>query len=259
MTTTRAFLALLIFAFTPAPSLAQEPTGAARMERLRDEAQAHRRAGRHALAAERFLELHQAMSAESHPRASVALWSAGRSLNELPGREAEAVEVLRRFLAESTALATDPEMGPRVSQWRSEAVSMIDELEARAPQADAGPPPSPASTSEPEQRPSPVGPVMLGVGGAILVTGVIVGAFALGQAAEFRDLCDDLSMCPTSLRPQYDEMRTYGMVADILMVAGGAIAAAGLVLTFVLTEDVEATASAACTTQGCFAFARGAF
>jgi len=258
MTTTRALLALLIFASAPASSLAQEPSGAARMERLRDEAQAHRRAGRHALAAERFLELHQAMSAEGHPRASVALWSAGRSFNELPGREAEAVEVLRRFLAESTALATDPEMGPRVSQWRSEAVSMIEELEARAP--DARPPPSPASTpEEPEQRPSPVGPVMLAGGGAILVTGVIVGAFALGQAAEFRDLCDDLSMCPTSLRPQYDEMRTYGMVADILMVAGGAIAAAGLVLTFVLTEDVEATASAACTTQGCFAFARGTF
>ena len=221
------------------------------------------------MAAQRFLELYDVMHGADLPRAPVALWSAGLSLSELPGREEEALRVLRQFLSESTTLTDDAE----VRDWRSEAVSLIDELEARAPAAgtsaseELGAPDETSVTPDnPDEestgRASPAGPVILAVGGVTLVVGVIVGAFSLSMDAAFRDECDDLTMCPTRLRPQYEEMRTFSTVADVLMVAGGAVAIAGLVLTLVLTEEDEpanATVSATCFGSGCLAIARGSF
>lgn len=256
MNSTHPWLALLVLALLGPAHATAQPARAEHVRQILDEAQAHRREGRHALAAERFLALHQAMRDAALPRAPVALWSAGRALSQVPGRERDAIRVLRQFLDESVTLTEDTQ----VSDWRSRSIGLIDELEARAPEPEPttgeAEPPGPAAR---EQRVSPIGPVILGVGGAVLATGVIIGAFSLGQASEFRDACSDLTMCPTRLRAQYDEMRTYSMVADVLMVAGGAIAIAGLVLTFVLTEDVDAQASAACTSQGCLAFVRGSF
>lgn len=244
-----------------------ECTGAcARGEQAVHDAQAHAEGGRHALAAQRFLDAYDAMREAEMRTAPLVLWNAGDQLSQVPGREREAIDVIRRFLRESTPLADEM---AAVRDWRSDALGRIDELEARAPQPDEpseqldepseGPveqAPSPETTT----HISPIGPVVLGVGGAVLIAGLITGGISLGLDADFRDACDDLSMCPTALRPQYDEMRAVSTAADVLMVAGGATALLGLILTLTVTEDDEAPeVAASCTDTGCYAAARGRF
>jgi hypothetical protein len=264
-------LVVLLGLALPAPGLAQEAAEpasedeAARDEarRLLDEAQAHSDAGRHALAAETYLQMYDVMHRASLPRASIALFSAGRALAQVPGHEREARDTLQRFLRESTTLTDDAQ----VRDWRSDAVEQITELEARAPDESAEETPAEAEAVEAplprEESPSPLGPIVMGVGGATLLAGVIVGAFSLSMDAEFRDACGDLTMCPTALRPQYDEMRAFSAAADVLMVAGGVVAVLGLVLTLTISNgdqrEPDVVVSGTCTGDGCLTAARGRF
>jgi len=251
-----AFLVLL----QASTSLAQSRPEA---RQVLEEAQAHEAAGRHAMAAQRYLDLYDVMRAAEMPRAPIALWSAGLALSELTGREEEALRVLRQFQSESTTLTDDAQ----VRDWRSNAISLIAELEARVPAATQTAPeevvqPSetaPAEVTERAEHPSAVGPIVLGAGGAALVAGIVIGALSLGMDGEFRDACADVSRCPSDLMPQYDEMRAFSTAADVLMVSGGVIAAVGLVLTFALTERdaPPVSVSASCSFDGCAATVRG--
>ncbi|MGE0789742.1 MAG: hypothetical protein AB7S26_28980 [Sandaracinaceae bacterium] len=245
----------------PAIASAQDDATRERARALVAEAQAHEDGGRWVLAAQTYQQLYDLMSQAGLPRASVALWTSGSDLARVPGREREASDTLRRFLAESSALASDPE----IAGYRAEAPRLIAELEARVGPSDANslsdPQETPAS-SEPETRISPIGPVILGVGGAGLIAGLIVGAVSLSLDAQFRADCENLAMCPTRLRPEYDEMRAYSTAADVLMVASGIVAAGGLLLTLLLTEDLDEdapVAGASCDFNGCFAIAQGSF
>lgn len=234
------------------------------------EATAHERAGRLALAGQSYGELYDVMQSAGFSRASVAMWNRGRVLGRIPGQEEEATAALRRFLDESTLLETAVD----VRGWRSNAVALIQELELRAPTTaparaeldtpggQGGVEAGQAAGSEEESRGGfpPVGPIVMGVGGAALVAGIVVGAISLGQDSEFQGACDDLAMCPTALRPQYDEMRAVSAAADVMLVTGGAVAALGLVLTLVLEGDEdEPVAAAVCTEQGCVGGVRGRF
>ncbi|MBX3275818.1 MAG: hypothetical protein KF729_36510 [Sandaracinaceae bacterium] len=237
--------------------------------RLLAEAEVHTDAGRPALAARSYLAMHEVMHGAGLPRAPVALYSAGQSLAIVPGRQAEARDLLRRFLDESTTLTDASD----IRDWRSTALETIAELEASIPATERTPPPS-AATSDPSPRGPdlgastsegevhPVGPIVLAVGGAGLIAGVIIGAVSLGQAGDFRGVCDDLAMCPTALRPQYQEMRDFSAAADVLYVVGGITAALGLVLTLAVQEGSEERAVAVdldCGPTGCRAGLEGRF
>lgn len=267
-THTLVLLAALLGALAPSAVRAQDED---RARSLLAEAQGHEDEERYALAGQRYLELYDVMEGAEMERAPVALWSAGNALSRIPGQEEQAIDALRRFLDTSSALAAEDE---QIRQWRTTSEGLIAELEARmpdelepqgsggldAPQGQAAPPPE-ETAPEASGGISPVGPVVLAIGGAALLAGVVVGAVSLVQDADFRDACDDLAMCPTALRPQYDEMRAFSTAADVLMVAGGAVALLGLVLTLTLTEDEDepVTASAVCTSDGCFGAVGGTF
>ena len=266
-TNTLVLLAALFCALAPSAVHAQDDD---RARSLLAEAQGHEDEERYALAGQRYLELYDVMEGAEMERAPVALWSAGNALSRVPGQEREAIGALRRFLDTSSALAAEDE---QIRQWRTTSEGLIAELEARipdepepqgsegldAPQGDAPPPPE--YSDEQAGHISPVGPVVLAVGGAALLAGVVIGAVSLVQDADFRDACDDLTMCPTALRPQYDEMRAFSTAADVLLVAGGAVAVLGLVLTLTLTdgEDEPVAASAVCTGDGCYGSVGGTF
>jgi tetratricopeptide (TPR) repeat protein len=213
----------------PRPPAIDEATRA-ELARLRDEAIAHDDAGRYALAAESYQELYDGMTRVHHPRAYVALWNRGLVLMQIPGRENEARETIQRFLEESTLLDSDPE----VAAFRSEAPTGIAEIDARVG--------SDASQEEDQRQDAvadrggvlPVGPVVLGIGGALVVAGVILGGVAVSIDGDFESMCPTRMNCPESARPAYDNATTLATIADVIWLRGSVIGVTGLVLTLAL-------------------------
>jgi hypothetical protein len=245
----RNALALALALVAPPVAFAQagqqpEGQGQAREEagRLLSEAEAHTDAGRHALAARTYLSMYEVMRSGGLPRAPIALYSAGRALAQVPGREREAREVLQRFLNESTTLTEDPQ----VRDWRSSALEQITELEARLPSQSepdeqAGGGPSGTTQAQPTTTTtSPWGPITLGVGLATLATAGVLGALALVKESDLTTRCGGTRCLDTpEHRGLYEDMRLLGGATDVLLVVGGLLAAGGLVLTLTLTEPSD--------------------
>lgn len=171
------------------------------------------------------------------------LFNLAVSLAEIPDREREAREVYERFLREADA--DDPAV-----QERMRAVQeRIRELDARL-----------ASRPGSSGDISPIGPTVGALGGAVLLVGFVLGAISLDQDASFRSMCTDLTACPPSTRPLYDEMRAYSTTADVLYAVGGIALATGIILTLALRDDGDdAELTAMCHRGGCIAAARGRF
>ncbi|MCC6877833.1 MAG: hypothetical protein IT378_26215, partial [Sandaracinaceae bacterium] len=107
---------------------------------------------------------------------------------------------------------------------------------------------------------SPIGPIVLGVGGAVLVAGVIVGAIALAEDGALGAACPSRVGCPPDLMSRSSSMTALAATADALLVLGAAAAITGLVLTLTLTEGGgEVPATAYCTPDGCGAALWGRF
>jgi len=236
-----AILCVLALA-EPTNALAQEDA-TERARRILAESQAHHEAGREALAAEGYLQLYEALREIGRAGAPVALWNAGNALAEVPGRERDAIATLRRFLDESTILTDDPQ----IRTWRSTAVGLIAELEARAPQSgqDLGEPdgsgaeePTPPPTSQGSSV-SPVGPVLLGVGGATLIPGLILAAVGLIQNQDLINRCPERVGCDDTVISDAEATRTLGIAGDVLWIVGASVAIAGLVLTLTLEDDAD--------------------
>lgn len=227
-----------------------------------EQAQTHADEGRHALAAQRYLDAYEFLGEAGIANAPLVLWNAGDQLSMIPGREQEAIDTLRRFLEESSALADE---AAQVRDWRSNALSLLDDLEARVSPAE----PEPESPDAAEQAPersehlSPIGPVMLGVGIAVLGVGGIFGALALVDEARLSDMCGgDVCTDTEEHRSLHGEMLTFANVSDALLISGGLVAIAGLVLLFALdpeTSEGGVTPQAACTTTSCWAGIEGGF
>lgn len=259
----------LLVAATASVAAAQDARERARQAVV--EAEAHVEQGRHALAAQRYLEAYDLMREAGMPRAPLVLWNAGAQLSRVPGREQDAIDTIRRFLAESSTLADE---AAQVRDWRSSAMSLLDELEARA-----GPTPPASPTLEtpaahlstpgvPPPAPASGGPalteplVLLGVG---LALGAV--AAGLGIAVTLRD--DELSAmcadghCPASAQALADEVGQLALGADLLLAAGGLVTAAAVVWAIVAASqppsEAPPTVSAGCGVGGCTIDLRGRF
>lgn len=154
------------------------------------------------------------------------------------GRAREAVQAFERFLAEA------PSGAPNIEVARVE----LQELRARVALDGAASAPSI----------SPVGLIVTGVGAAALIAGAITGGLALAANADATAGCVD-GRCPVELAPRADEAHLLANVTDGLLFGGLAIAAAGVVLIFVLPGEGPVAASAGCTSDGCAAFVSGRF
>lgn len=109
-------------------------------------------------------------------------------------------------------------------------------LEASSDQAappDDGPPSSGGGGIH------PVGPIVLGIGGALLVGGVITGALALDLDSQLADMCPDPLRCTAMARPLLSDRETFAAVTDVLLFTGGAAVAAGVLLTILVQESED--------------------
>jgi hypothetical protein len=123
---------------------------------------------------------------------------------------------------------------------------------------EAGPAPAPAAEAEdtappaggagPSREPSSGlrvgGWVLAGVGAAMLITGGITGGMALNLDEDLYESCPD-EHCPATAdyRDKIDRLDRLSVVTDVMLFAGGAIAATGAVLLILdATRDEEPSA-----------------
>lgn len=237
----RGLVAVLVLVCA-APAAAQDRAIAPEARQQFERATAHYEAGRYAQSLADFEQVHAALVGAGHPNAALVLFNIARCYQRL-GRARESVAAFERFLAEA------PEGAPNIEVARVE----LQELRARVALDGAREEePAPSGPSI-----SPVGPIVAAVGGAALIAGAITGALALVANADANDGCVD-GHCPAALAPRADEAHLLANVTDGLLFGGLAVAAAGVVLIFVLAGD-ETSASAACTSDGCAAVIGGRF
>lgn len=119
--------------------------------------------------------------------------------------------------------------------------------------------PRPTPKPQPERRPLERGPnvpglAVTGVGGAALLAGGVVGAFALAKAARTRSelpsSCDGAT-CPSSQRgsiePDADRARTLAKISDVLFVSGAILVTGGIVMLLTGTGAPSPSARAPVT------------
>ena len=234
-----------LFLLAPTVALGQVDEDVLQQARARFEAgEAAYESGDAAAALDAFTEAHAMM--EGHPNQGMILFNIARCQDDL-GQHAEAIASYRRFLEEA------PQNAPN----RNVALERITLLEARVSEAPA----ETAATTEatPDATATttggggggihPVGPILIGVGGAAILAGAIIGAYGLAERGDVLSQCDG-TVCPPEVEARAAELETLGIAADALLWPGIVIAAAGAVLTIVLTED-GADTEVACGPLGC--------
>lgn len=275
-----ALSALIVVWNSPANAGAQEqgagsdvpPEIRAQGRQLQERALAHVEAQQWALAADTYRQVYELGREHGVARAPVALWDMGLALMRTPGREADARAAFRRFLDESTTLTDDPQ----VRDWRSTAVEHIAELDARLGRSSElnAPGDAPTNGSEvpveprgdgltaPESamttRISPVGPVVLGLGGVVAVTGAVIGGVVLAQDGTLAAMCSG-GHCPEASRPLANEIERLALTSDVLVISGATIALTGILLTILVRDEVPTETpniTAGCGLVGCQLTAR---
>jgi hypothetical protein len=173
-------------------------------------AEGHYDAQRWALAAEAYQRSFDLLEQIAHPRRGLVAFNVGRSLEQLPGREADALTAYRR----AVGLMDDPAN----AEERRTAEARIAEIELRL-----------------GGMMSPVGPVLLGVGGALLLAGIGTGIASLLLQNEILAQCTDAT-CPTRLRGAASDLEALTITTDVLIPVSVVAMGIGLVLALVLKE-----------------------
>jgi hypothetical protein len=112
-------------------------------------------------------------------------------------------------------------------------------------------------TTKQEQSSSIVPYILMGVGGAMVISGVVVGAMAAGKHSELEDKCGGIGSCDPQYESLADEGKTLNITADVLMFGGLAAAATGGVLWFLDSssdssgEEQPVRAAVACGPHAC--------
>lgn len=111
---------------------------------------------------------------------------------------------------------------------------VIDFDAAASSEVPLGPDPEPNGNDgvEPGGGFPIVGTVLISLGAAALVGGVITGALTLSEAGDIKASCNQ-NICPPDLEADADGAKTLGNLSTGLFIAGGVVAAAGVVVLVV--------------------------
>lgn len=232
-----ALLSVVLMGLTlTAAAQGNEPDARVREARERfDRASQEYANGHFGLALADFEAVYEVLVAVGHENAALVLFNMARCYVEL-GRNEEAVRTYQRFLEDA------PEGAPNIEVARTE----LRELRVRMSlQSDEQPPAGSSGIS-------PVGPIVAGLGGAVMIAGAITGGLALAAHDDATRGCVD-GHCPAELDPRADEAALLANVTDGLIFGGLAVAVTGVVLTFVLPGDGSEPASVAvaCSSERC--------
>ena len=274
-TATHGFCAALALLLAAAPAAAQEQAppddgasqadaqmqnGGVTEERdLADaQARAHFRAGRSLYDLGRFAqaaqEFESAYRLAQRPELLFNAYVAYRDANDLEG----AVRSLGAYLD----LVQD---APDRVNLQARLASMSEALEQqRAREAELE-----AERTRPAvPPPAPEGPavwpwIVMGVGTAMVIGGMVTGVAGLTEADALASLCaNNLCLPSVGLDERRSTVEALGITTDVLLFGGGAIAVAGLVLGIVLnsgrgapaeteSQPAEPEVTAACGPTGC--------
>lgn len=219
--------------------------------------------GRFVEAAEQFQEAYDLS------RRSQLLYNAYIAWREAH-RSAEAANALERYLAETPDAPDRVNLEARLVELRR-AVAAEEEREQRLTDAEREAEANRIAAEEAERarreavsQPEIWPWIVLGVGGAAVIAGAIIGVLALDQATSLSGECPD-NLCPPTV--DLDERRGNAQllagVADGLLIGGGVVAATGLVLSLIFGlgdgEEAPVSAGAGCGPTGCGATLRGSF
>jgi tetratricopeptide (TPR) repeat protein len=147
------------------------------------------------------------------------------------GRYAEAAASLEKYLASGkvkdrdTAQKRLANLKKRVEDQerdvKQEEERRRREEEERRRREQGGPPPPPPP---PPEKTTPILPwALIGGGGVVLTTGVVFGVLALGARSDAKAGCTDASaghLCDAGARSALDKEKTFGIVADVGIIAG---------------------------------------
>ena len=258
---------ILALAATTTPAAAQdadEPD--VRVEEARalfERAEAQFAARQFAPAAENYQRAYDLMREAGRPTAALILFNIGRAYDR-GGQTEQARAAYQQFVDEAPQDNADTRARVVTAQGRIRAFAVAATAESTGPQAatarTSASSSAQGSSSSGSGGMSPVGPIVLAGGGALVVAGLVLGGVALAQDGDVGGMCPDRTGCDPSLEGDYDSARTLATVGDVLWIAGAATAATGLILMFVLQDDGDTpTASMACTDRGCMAAVRGSF
>lgn len=146
--------------------------------------------------------------------------------------------------------ATAPGYAPRevsidVREGATRSVRLeLDRLEGAAPVDPAAPAPGPVQSSSAGRRTA--GYVLLGVGGAGLAAGAILGGLAVAKKSDLSAACGADKVCPPGESGTVSAFKAFGTGSTAALVSGAVLAGGGLVL--VLTAP-RASASASSSTH----------
>lgn len=226
--------------------------------------------------AESAREFEGAYELSHRPELLFNVYVANRDDNNLE----KAVPALRAYLAampetlpnrinlQARLEAMEATLGERAAaaQASQQQAAEITAAQERAAAAEAA-----QREAEREAQPPPdrgfqlsiPGVIIGGVGVAALAGGLIVGALALGKVSDLEAMCPD-DRCPPEASDTFDSAQTLVTTADILIIGGAVLAAAGL--TMVLfgigapgESEAGASAMASCGPTGCVAGVSGRF
>jgi tetratricopeptide (TPR) repeat protein len=189
------------------------------------------------------------------------------------GDNAKAAEALRNYLTRVEQIDTRAQLEARLASLER----LVQEEEQRKQQQAQQQQQTPDSTSQepaqeqtPQQQvadelalkptaersPSIVPYILMGVGGAMIIGGVVTGAMASSKHGELEDQCPDNRCDDPSLKSVADEGKTLALVADILLFGGIAAAGTGGVLWFLnnnqsSSEEAPVSAALSCGPRAC--------
>lgn len=199
--------------------------------------------GHYALALADFEAVYRSLTEAGHRSAPIVLFNVARCYVRL-GRAEDAIRTYERFLADA------PEGAPNIEVARTE----VRDLRARIALRGG------AQTPTTGGGISPVGPIVAGIGAAAMIAGAITGGLAIAAHDDATRGCTSDGHCPAELSSTADQAQLLANATDGLLFGGLAVAAAGVLLVFVLPSDGEApSASAGCSMTGCGAVVRGRF
>ena len=161
--------------------------------------------------------------AGNNEQAAIALRNYLERVPELENRaQLEArLESLDRIVAQDEQRERDEQERAAREKEAAERAEVVQAAETPLQPAQQ----SQSSRPAPERSIAPY--VLMGLGGAMIVGGVVTGAMASSKHSELEEKCGDDGMCDRSLKDLADEGKTLALTADVLLFGGIAAAVGG--------------------------------